>query len=208
MPRTVVYIDGFNLYYGSVKGTPYKWLDLAKLCSLLLPTHSIQHINYFTARVHARTDDPQVAQRQQTYLRALATIPNLSVHFGHFLSNPKWMPIAHLSPQGPRFVQVISTEEKGSDVNLATTLLVDAFRGNFETAVVISNDSDLKLPIELVRSDLGKQVGILNPHRNRTRALSNVTDFYLPIRKGPLGASQFPDVLSDDHGIFRKPSAW
>lgn len=208
MPRTIVYIDGFNLYYGAVKGTTYKWLDLARLCSLLLPTHSIQHINYFTALVHARSDDPQVAQRQQTYLRALATIPNLSIHLGPFLSNTKWMPIAHPIPQGPRFVEVISTEEKGSDVNLATNLLVDAFRGNFDTAVVISNDSDFTLPIELVRSNLGKQVGILNPQQNRSWALYNVTDFYRPIRNGPLGASQFPDILSDDQGTFSKPSAW
>ena len=110
--------------------------------------------------------------------------------------------------QGSRFVEVISTEEKGSDVNLATVLLVDAFKGSFENAVVISNDSDLKLPIELARSNLGKQVGILNPQRNRSWALYNVADFYRPIRKGVLGASQFPDVLSDDQGTFRKPSAW
>jgi hypothetical protein len=38
--RTIVYIDGFNLYYGAVKGTPYKWLDLKSVCQKLLDPHN------------------------------------------------------------------------------------------------------------------------------------------------------------------------
>ena len=56
--RTNVYIDGFNLYYGCLKGTPYRWLDLRKHCELLLPKHQIQRIRYFTAMVTARPQDP------------------------------------------------------------------------------------------------------------------------------------------------------
>ncbi|HVH69249.1 MAG TPA: hypothetical protein VM716_15380 [Gemmatimonadales bacterium] len=37
--KTYVYVDGFNLYYGAVKGTPFKWLDIRQLCQLLLPKH-------------------------------------------------------------------------------------------------------------------------------------------------------------------------
>jgi hypothetical protein len=70
-----VYIDGFNLYYGSVKGTPYRWLDLAALCSLLLPRDTINRIRYFTALIQPRPDDAQAPQRQQTYLRALRLFP-------------------------------------------------------------------------------------------------------------------------------------
>ena len=73
---TNVYIDGFNLYYGSLKGTPYKWLDLAELSSVLLPQDTISRIRYFTAQVNARPHDPQQPVRQQTYLRALPTIPD------------------------------------------------------------------------------------------------------------------------------------
>ncbi len=49
MQKTYVYIDGFNLYYGALKKTPYRWLDLAELCRLMLPTSDVQRINYYTA---------------------------------------------------------------------------------------------------------------------------------------------------------------
>ena len=206
--KTNVYVDGFNLYYGCIKGTPYRWLDLAKLCALLLPSHDINRIRYFTALLDARPDDPQQPLRQQIYLRALQTIPNLSIHYGHFLSNVIRMPLAHPLPNGPRTVEVVKTEEKGSDVNLATYLLVDAFNKDCEVAAIISNDSDLKSPIEFVRSQLGIRVAILNPHQNRSRALYDVTDAYKPIRKGPLGASQFPATLTDAPGVITKPAIW
>jgi hypothetical protein len=118
------------------------------------------------------------------------------------------MRLAHPLPNGPRTVEVVKTEEKGSDVNLATYLLVDAFNKDCEVAAIISNDSDLISPIEFVRSQLGILVGILNPHQNRSRALYDVTDFYKPIRKGPLGASQFPLTLTDAHGVITKPDIW
>jgi hypothetical protein len=77
--RANVYVDAFNLYYGCLRGTPYRWLDLAALCRRLLPNDEINRIRYFTALVSARSDDPQEPQRQLTYLRALRTIPNLSI---------------------------------------------------------------------------------------------------------------------------------
>jgi hypothetical protein len=60
-------------------------------------------------------------------------------------------------------VWVWKTEEKGSDVNLATHLLHDAYRNDHELAVVISNDSDLVVPIQIVRHELGKPVGVFVP---------------------------------------------
>lgn len=89
--RANVYVDGFNLYYGCLKGTKYKWLNFSKLCQLLLPTNTIGNIRYFTAPVVPRASDPQQGQRQQTYLRALKTIPNLSIIEGHFSVKNVWM---------------------------------------------------------------------------------------------------------------------
>ena len=123
--RTNVYVDGFNLYYGAVKGTAYRWLDIRKLSvGLLRPGHDVNQIRYFTASVSATADDPSVPQRQATYLRALRTLPNLSIHRGRFLTNIKALRLA----DGPGMVDVVVTEEKGSDVNLATYLLLDAVR--------------------------------------------------------------------------------
>jgi uncharacterized LabA/DUF88 family protein len=163
---------------------------------------------YFTALVSARPGDPGQTVRQQLFLRAIGTLPILSVHLGHFLSHEVMMPVAAPAGQQPQYVRVIKTEEKGSDVNLATHLLHDAHMGRFDVAVVVSNDSDLLEPIKIVREQLGKQVGVLNPHKNPSRALLPHIDFIKPIRTGVLQASQFPDVLTDRHGTFTKPSGW
>lgn len=93
-------------------------------------------IRYFTAQVSARQGDPQQPQRQLTYIRALEAIPHLSVHLGHYLTNTTRMALANPQPGQPRTVQVIKTEEKGSDVNIATYLMLDACRGACDTAVV------------------------------------------------------------------------
>jgi len=90
--QTIVYVDGFNLYYGCIRGTPFKWLNIGALAALLLPKNDIVGIKYFTARITARPGDPDQPVRQDTYLRALRTVPNLSIHFGHFLSHNVWMP--------------------------------------------------------------------------------------------------------------------
>jgi len=205
---TNVYIDGFNLYYRSLKGTPFKWLDLAALCQKRLPRHQINRIRYFTARVVPRPSKPQTAQRQQVYLRALETIPNLSIHYGHYLSHPVRMPLANPPAAGPRFAEVIKTEEKGSDVNLATYLLLDAFRSDFEQAVIVSNDSDLCTPIDVVRSQFNLPVGIMCPAQNPSGALCGVATFVLRIRKGLLGVSQFPATVHDAKGTITKPATW
>ncbi|HEX9695721.1 MAG TPA: NYN domain-containing protein [Actinomycetota bacterium] len=207
--RTNVYVDGFNLYYRCIKGTSFKWLDLDKMCSLLLPRHTIQRIRYFTAIVQARPGDPQQPQRQLTYIRALQTVPNLSVHYGSFLTNPVRLPVAHPRTGQPRTVEVLRTEEKGSDVNLATYLLVDGFKNDYDVAIVVSNDSDLKEPIEAVRRELRKQAGVLVPDRGQKNMKSALpADFYRRIRPGVLGASQFPAMLQDPVGTITKPATW
>ncbi len=210
--RTNVYVDGFNLYYGCLKGTPYKWLDLDALCARLLPRNQVQRIRYFTAKIQARPDDPQSPVRQTTYLRALTTLPQVTVHLGHFLAGTVRMPLAKPQPGGPKTVEVIKTEEKGSDVNLATFLLADAFQGDADAFVVISNDSDLKEPMRLVCHDLGYVVGNINPQdpAKRSRAIEACKlSFFKQIRTSALRASQFPLTLTDSYGrTIRKPAGW
>jgi hypothetical protein len=91
------------------------------LARLILPNNAqVKRIRYFTARVTPLPGNPDAPIRQQIFLRALATIPNLEVTFGHFLTNPTTMPLENPPAAGPRFVRVLRTDEKGSDVNLAT----------------------------------------------------------------------------------------
>jgi NYN domain len=215
--KTYFYVDAFNLYYGAVKGTRYRWLNLYELFSKLFPKAQIVRIKYFTARVTAHPSDPDKPVRQQLLLRAFATIPCLEVIEGHFLSHQVVMPLVRPTSHD-KYAKVIKTEEKGSDVNLASHLLLDGFTSAFEQAIVVSGDSDLATPIEMVRSHLNKPVGVLLPqllsgsntkNRRRSAKLQAVASFYREgIREGVLKASQFPDAMTDKHGQFGKPAAW
>jgi hypothetical protein len=207
--RTIVYVDAFNLYYGCLRDTPFRWLDLAGLCRhLLAPQNVLVQIKYFTARVRGRPGNPGQPNRQQLYLRALRTLPEVSIYYGHYITQVARMPLAVPSAYGSRFVEVLRTEEKGSDVNLATEMVSDAYERRFDLAVVVSNDSDLLAPIQLVRQRIGRPVGVLNPHRHPSLVLARAATFVKQIRPGVLAASQFPDVLTDRHGTIRKPGAW
>lgn len=203
--KTNIYVDGFNLYYGALKGTSYRWLDIAKLCAIMLPRDQIVEIKYFTALVSPRPSNPDQATRQQTYLRALQTIPNLQIIYGHFLSHEIMMPLA---PPKSGYAKVIKTEEKGSDVNIAVHLVSDAYKNAFDAAVVLSNDSDLLPPIKFVKEDLGKLVGILNPQKHPSAVLTATAHFVKNIRPTVLANSQFPSSLQDAKGIFTKPISW
>lgn len=107
-------------------------------------------------------------------------------------------------------VEVIKTEEKGSDVNLATYLLLDAFRNDSDVAVVISNDSDLCEPIRIVQDEFATPVGLLIPHARPSQALRNLNPaFVKQIRHGPLSASQFPAKIAGARGrAISKPPSW
>lgn len=208
-PRvTNVYIDGFNLYYGCVKGTPYKWLNIAELCRLSLPKHyQIHRIRYFTALVKPRPSNPQQDMRQQTFIRALQTLPSLTVHYGEFLQSEVRMYLAHPPAKGPSTALVIKTEEKGSDVNLATYLLMDAYDRDFDVAVIITDDSDLAEPINIVRRKLKHNVTVLSP-RGKSRTLSQAATKFWQITAANLAASQFPPTFTDANGIITKPATW
>ncbi len=207
--RTFVYVDGFNLYFGALRRTSYRWLNLQKLCELMLAAHNrIDRIKYFTAHVTQRPQDPLQPARQQAYLRALRTLPNLDIILGHFLTHEVNLPLAGAPAGQPiKYVRVLKTEEKGSDVNIATHLVHDAHLDRFDLAVIVSNDSDLLEAVKIVKG-LGKRVGVLNPHQNPSRVLLGEATFLKPIRQGPLGASQFPSQMADSQGTFHKPTGW
>ena len=231
-----VYVDGFNLYNGALRRKPYRWLDLHALVRNLVSAPNIGRIRYYTARVRNTATDPGKQARQAQYIRALRTVPNLSIHYGHFLTHPVMRPLSthptsavppfyvRVIDQGQEitlplapydaasplcFVPVWNTEEKGSDVNLATHLLWDGVKEEYDIAIVVSNDSDLAEPVNIVKNELGKRIIILNPHRERPSAeLQKIADQFIDIRARHLVGSQFPAILTDGRGEFEKPSTW
>lgn len=204
MLKTYVYIDGFNFYYGCIRNSPYRWLDLFKFAQSMLPKNDVVRVKYFTAIVKSSTKDPTKVVRQQTYLRALSTIPQIEIFLGSFQSHPVKRPKA----DGSGTVEVIDMKEKGSDVNLATELLVDGFTDLYDVAAVVSNDSDLVAPIRAVRTKLGKAVGIINPHQRQSVELRISASFIKEVRTWALAQSLLPSVLHDANGEIHRPDGW
>lgn len=179
------------------------------MCQLLLPELTIERIKYFTARVSGRIGDPGKPTRQQVYLRALRTLPGLEVILGRFLSHDVMMALAAPKAGSSKFALVVKTEEKGSDVNIASHMVHDAHRKLFDVAVLVTNDSDLLEPVRIVRRELGIPVGILNPHRyTPSRVLLPYATFVKVIRQGLLAESQLPGTIRDGAGVIRKPEGW
>lgn len=207
-----VYVDGFNLYYGSLKGTSYRWLNLESYLHQEFPRDTILQIRYFTALVKAKSSKSGQDIRQQTYLRALGTLGTVEIHYGHYLSSKVSMPLANPPAGGPYMAQVLKSEEKGSDVNIATYMLCDAFRGNCEGQVLVSNDSDLQEPVRIVTTELNLPVTILHPlsgNRYPSNVLRKVATRSLTVTRHFLGSSQFPNSLMDAAGrTITKPPQW
>ena len=214
-PKTYVYIDGFNPYYGCFRNRQrptwarYKWLDLEAFCDRLLPKNDVVAIKYYTADVTSRPPDNQ-GDRQKAYLTALSQLGRLTIIKGHFLG-PKVVRMPECDSHGNylgRTVSVLKTEEKGSDVNLAVDLLHDCVRGLYECAVVISNDSDLIRPIKIVRSEYGKIVGWVNPQTNPSVELAKNTDFRIRLTESLLQECQFPETVQVGQSNISRPSTW
>lgn len=233
---TGIYIDGLNLYYGALRNTPYRWLDLESFCKLLLPNDEISTIKYFTAPVYLRQDS-HTQTRQSIYLRALRTTPIVKVHLGHFISTEKWRALAEHSQRPselflPKFrpaklfelmwrdartrrlgdatlARVVIEQEKGTGVNLCAHLLNDCARSEISRALVISNDSDLSGAIQIARTFVD-DIGILNPHIQRTSShLRKSAKFEIHLRETTLKRSQFPQTLIDLNGKqISRPRVW
>jgi uncharacterized LabA/DUF88 family protein len=212
-PRTRVYIDGFNFYYAAFRRgafADHKWLDLVRFCEKALPANDIELVRFFTARLDPSRGRAGQRSRQDAYLEALATLPRLTIHFGEFVEHAKRQRLVRAPAGGPRTAEVWVPEEKGSDVNLASHLLLDAFRGAFDVAVVISNDADLLEPVRMVREELGRTVGVLKVEGGQKRCIfSGRADFIRTVRRGHFAAAQLPDELTDSHGRrISKPREW
>jgi hypothetical protein len=206
--RVYVYVDGFNVYYRALKRTPHKWLNLLKLSQRVLdPGDTVEKVRYFTARVKARSGDPDAPRRQQIYLSALGTVPEVEFHYGRFLPKIKKRPLVSTGA----FVEVHDTEEKGSDVNFATHLINDGWHKRYDVALVLSQDTDLIEPMKIVTQELGLKLGLVwLDGRRPDRRMAAVSSFVRHITSADLAASQFPNpiILTPPLVPLSKPATW
>ena len=218
--RTQIYVDGLNLYYGCLQRTKFKWLDLVKLFSVILPAkYDIQKINYFTAKVLHRNGDEGAYRRQNDYLRALKTQhpDKISIHYGYFSENNK---ILRLAASPREKVEVIVTEEKRSDVSLSTHLLNDAWLDKYDCAVLVSNDNDMAEALKLIRQyHPEKQLWLIKPKKSQSsgklqgpiEGQVNGKKFIRAIYRSALKKSLLPDPVLSEKPIstsISKPASW
>lgn len=171
--KTSLYVDGFNFYYGMYRIQQRfccpadKWLNWTKLAHRLTGTDSTVHkIHYFTSHVHRSERDPSQNLRQILFFRAIDNLPGVEIHVGKHIAVKRKGRL--ISPKPADFdlpqdtvVSIQTFEEKGSDVNLAVQLLDDAWSGEIDRAIVVSNDTDLISAITLARRHI--RVDVASP---------------------------------------------
>lgn len=217
LPRAYVYVDGFNLFYRCLRKTQLKWLNIQALVEQMLPGFNVVRVNYYTARIRSR-EDPGKSLRQETYLRALRTLPKVEIVLGLFSSHKVTRELAKpdiltrikrrlgLKVGTNRYVKVYDPKEKGSDVNLAVHLVNDAWQNRYDVAALISNDSDLIEALRVVRQDCKKLVYVINPHKDPNPDLHKHADFVKQIRATHLSSAQLPDTIPGTR--ISKPDKW
>ena len=203
--RVVAYIDGFNLYYGmrSRGWRRYYWLDLHRLAERLLrPGQTLAAVRYFTARVIPDAGSEGKSRRQNVYLEALGTLPDLAIHYGYYLPKTRQCSACGATRQ--------TYEEKMTDVNIAVELLSDAYEDRFDTAIVVSADSDLARPITAIRERFpSKRVVVAFPPNRASKLLRSVASAAFSIGRDALRDSQFTQsVLRQNGETIERPAGW
>lgn len=223
--RTNIYVDGYNLYYGCLKHSPDKWLDLKQLLFARVvheqtPHATLGRIKYYTADIKSKiaSRGPVSRNAQERYHRALeAYIPDELTIIKGFYSLRKDQPIAYREPPDKTERCVVwRLEEKQTDVNLAIDSYRDAARGDVDQVVFVSNDSDIERALAAIQADFGDRirVGVILPlrktaERRGSRSLMQHSDWtrrYLLDEE--LAGSHLPDVIPRRRKAIKKPEHW
>jgi len=211
--KVIAYIDGFNLFYGMLKGTPHKWLDLERFVDSLVASEvEVPAIKYFTAQIKTFPYDLAKVQRQQFYLQALASLPRVKVIEGFYTKHKIRMPF-YKEPcvscgKVDGMASVVKLEEKRSDVNIATEMIMDATSGAADAYMLISGDSDLAGPVSAIRYRVKRPVAIYNPHDGPCDELKRFASLYKNIPRDLAEQCQLPDVVVVGGHSIRRPEVW
>jgi hypothetical protein len=195
----------------------------------------VDRVVYCTARIDQATNRSGHVE-QDVYLKALRASGSVDlIEYGYYVARVKQAPMAVkapgpagvpqlVHPQWPVMVQdgagvqlpssvflvsYANREEKGSDVNVASHLLVDVLTSRVDAAVVISNDSDLRFPIQFARNHV--PAGVVNPSPNRLagalRGQAGIgagRHWWYQLTAADLTGHQLPDPA----GGYRRPQGW
>lgn len=217
--RTIVYIDGYNLYYGLLRKSKLKWLDLFTLFNehVLDERAQLVEVRYYTAPVLGRmSDDPESPQRQRRYLQALrkAHPTGLTIIEGRIMASTPFQRLVRPIDEAPHLekVQVYDFNEKKTDVNLAADMLTGAWTNAYDQAVLCSNDSDLEGAFAAIKRHHPRiRLGLVAPipgndHRRISKDLSQYADWAKILSPVHLANSQLPDRIPQSS--LKKPETW
>lgn len=204
--RSIIYVDGFNLYYGALKGGPHRWLNLDRYFALLRMDDDVQRIWYFTAVIAG----PR-RSRQLAYLQALKATPRVAIQYGQYKEKVVRCTVAACDCAGLREFRV--PEEKGTDVNIAVQMLDDAYQGLADRLVLVSGDSDLVPAIRTVKRRFPEiqvivYVPARDPRRGAARQLRTAADKDKTLPLDLLRRAQFDVVVQTPKGSVARPDAW
>jgi uncharacterized LabA/DUF88 family protein len=203
--RTIVYIDGYNLFYG-LKSKGWKhcyWLNIKALAeSLVRPDQTLVAINYYTAMIRPTPQDPLKYKRHAIYIEAIRESGEVEVILGHYLEKKRRCRSCGAVWQ--------DFEEKMTDVNIASDLLADAYRDKYDTALLISADSDLYRPISTVRREFPKKrILVVFPPGRRSKQLDSVAHASYILGQQKLEKAQFPAHITKQDGYtITRPENW
>lgn len=230
--KTAVYIDGYNLYYGRLRGTPFKWLDIVKFFDMLMVRRdqheAVEKVVFFTAPALATfaTHGAASVEAQSAYHRALKTIygDRLEIVYGTHSYDKGGADLPIFVPNKPydrkQCVKVWKLEEKKTDVNLAIRMYRDACKGMYERIILVSNDSDAEPALAAIREDYAEtMIGVVFPvrpvqlglktHRRISGSLAKFADWTIPfLRDDDLAEAQLPEIVPTKKKAIRKPAHW
>lgn len=217
--KTIVYIDGYNLYYGLLRRSAFKWLDLYRLFQehALDSDADVVEVRYYTAPVLGRmSDDPESPQRQRTYLQALRKMPpgKVSIIEGKIMAETPVRRLVNPFPECPdqTHAKVHDFTEKKTDVNLAADLITGAWTGAYEQAVVCSNDTDLEGALRAVKENCPLvRLGLVAPipsndSRKIAADLKKYADWSKVLSTVHIERSQLPDKIPGT--ALHCPESW
>ncbi len=214
--RTIVYIDGYNLYYRLLRGTKDKWLDLCAFArGLLNDSHDVVAVKYFTSMVVPHPYDAASVERQNVYLQAVSLDPKIQIVFGFYKKKPAVLPARSATCRAcdeakNGFVRVYKFEEKRSDVNMAVSVVRDVALNAADSFVLVTGDSDQVATVLTARKTFGKQVLVFDPHEKLCDDLKKAASYYKNISRGLPSQCQLPLIVScgDSGRSLHCPEAW
>ncbi len=228
MNKTIVYVDGYNLYYSRLRDGVYKWLDMVALFDVILKAQNASaeliEVKYFTSPVKASFATHGVASdvAQTQYHRALqAKYPaRLTIIKGFHIFEPSYLPIYEAGQPADKAkrVRVWGIEEKQTDVNMALHAYRDAVQGRCNQVIICSNDSDLEPAMKLIREDAPSiRIGLVLPLKRNSieearisnKRLMHLADWVRHyILDEELANAQLPLTVATNKKPARKPLHW